>query len=203
MSEAENIAGISKTMFTAGLIIAIAVSSIISTVASTQYALIQELKGDKGDQGPQGEQGLQGLQGETGLQGPQGTQGPQGIQGPQGEQGLVGSQGEQGIQGLQGEQGPQGEQGEQGPPGVYTIENMSGWLPAPAYDSGWVINGTAGPHIIYHGLNTTKLVIHFMWNQNQEIRVMSYLTPDEILIDRQTGSWLWPYRVMIWKIAEA
>ena len=47
--------------------------------------------------------------------GPEGPVGPEGPIGPQGDQ------------------GPQGQQGIQGPPGVFTIENMSGWLPAPAY----------------------------------------------------------------------
>jgi len=72
MSEGKSI---SKTTFIVGLIIAILASSIISTVVSMQWALIQGPKGDKGDTGPQGEQGLQG---ETGSQGPQGPKGDKG-----------------------------------------------------------------------------------------------------------------------------
>ena len=124
--------GISKTMFAVGLVIAVLVSSVLSTVVSMQWVMIQGPKGDKGDAGSQGEQGLTGLQG------------IQGIQGVQGEQGLNGSQGPQGIQGETGLQGLQGDQGIQGPPVVFSIENMSGWLPAPAYDSGWVSMPSGG-----------------------------------------------------------
>jgi hypothetical protein len=67
--------GISRTTFIVGLIIAILASSVISTVVSMQWALVQGPKGDKGDQGDAG---------------PQGEQGPQGPQGPQGEQGPPG-----------------------------------------------------------------------------------------------------------------
>jgi len=47
--------GISQTAFIVGLIIAILASSLISTVMSMQWALIQGPKGDQGDTGPQGE----------------------------------------------------------------------------------------------------------------------------------------------------
>jgi hypothetical protein len=59
--------GISKTTLIVGIIIAIIGVSLISTVASMQFALFQGPKGDKGD---------------TEEQGPQGIQGPRGIQGP-------------------------------------------------------------------------------------------------------------------------
>jgi len=75
VSEIKTSVGISKTLFVVGLIIAILASTLISTVVSMQWALIQGPKGDKGDQGdtgPQGEQGPQGLQGEQGPQGPPG-----------------------------------------------------------------------------------------------------------------------------------
>ena len=69
MSEGKSLVGISKTTFVVGIIIAILASSFISTIAATQWVLIQGLKGekgDKGDTGPQGPQGLQGPQGEKG-----------------------------------------------------------------------------------------------------------------------------------------
>jgi len=178
--------GISKTTFMLGIVIAILASSIISTAVSMQWA--------QGPQGPQGEQGSQGLQGEIGPQGEQGLQGPQGPSGPQGEEGDKGDTGDTGSQ------GPQGEQGIQGPTGVFTIENMSGWLPAPAYDSGWIVN-LSNPVVLNHGLNTTDLIIHFMWNQSQQIW-WQYWTLNEILIYRATSSFYYEFRVMIWKIAE-
>ncbi len=83
-------------MFIVGLIIAIVASSLISVLASMQWALIQGPKGDKGDKGdtgatgPQGAQGLQGIQGQQGPKGDTGSIGPQGTQGPKGEKGDTG-----------------------------------------------------------------------------------------------------------------
>jgi len=197
---------VSRRTFLIGLAIAILASSVISTVVSTQWAVIQGPKGDKGDAGPQGEQGSIGPQGAQGLQGAQGPQGIQGEKGdkgdtgPQGLQGSAGPQGEKGDKGDTGPQGPQGQQGIQGPPGVFTIENMSGWLPAPAYDSGWTVNHS-NPVVLNHGLNTTDLIIHFMWNQSQQIW-WGYWTLNEILIYRATPSFDYEFRVMIWKISE-
>ena len=74
----KNPTGVSRTTFIVGLIIAIVASSLISTVVSMQWALIQGPKGDKGDTGLQGAQGEQGPQGATGPQGPQGPEGPPG-----------------------------------------------------------------------------------------------------------------------------
>jgi hypothetical protein len=183
--------GTSKTSFIAGLIIAILASSAISTVVSMQWA-----KGPKGDKGDQGD---------TGPQGTQGTQGLQGIQGVQG------------IQGLQGIQGPQGEQG---PPGTFTIGNMTGWLSAPAYDSGWVsifpsYPKSTGPYVFEHGLDTTNVMICLGRNCSESGIVYSmssapvgkiywmYLSDSEISVyidhyDQQYDS----IRVMIWKISE-
>jgi len=76
MSEAKSLAGISRTTFITGLIIAIAASSLLSTVIVTQWA-----------RGPEGPQGLKGDKGDTGTQGPRGAQG---LQGPQGPPGLPG-----------------------------------------------------------------------------------------------------------------
>lgn len=74
--------GISTPLFVVGLIIAIAISSALSVLASTQF-----IKGPQGQQGPQGPRGLQGVQGQQGLQG---VQGPQGLQGPKGDKGEPG-----------------------------------------------------------------------------------------------------------------
>jgi len=74
MSQGKN-SGISKTMFIAGLITAILASSLISVMATTQWAILKGPKGDKGDTGDTGT---------TGTMGPQGLQGIQGVQGPAG-----------------------------------------------------------------------------------------------------------------------
>jgi len=59
-----SLAGISRKTFIVGLIIAIAASSSLSTVITTQWA--------RGPEGPKGDKGDTGLQGIQGLQGPQG-----------------------------------------------------------------------------------------------------------------------------------
>jgi hypothetical protein len=51
--------GISRGMFVAGIVVAILVSSLLSTVIASR--LLKGPKGDKGDTGPQGSQGGQGL----------------------------------------------------------------------------------------------------------------------------------------------
>jgi len=130
---------ISRTVFAAGIIIAILAASIVSTGISMELA-----KGPKGDKGDTGA---------TGAQGSQGAQGPQGSQGIQGDQGI------------QGTIGPQGEQGIQGPPGVFTIQNMSGWISTPAYDSGWIsIRYNSSEITLIHGLNTTNLMVYYLRN---------------------------------------
>jgi len=136
---------VSRRTFLIGLIVAILAASAISTVISTQWA-----------RGPQGPIGSQGEQGDRGLQGIQGERGPQGMQG---QQGLQGETGDTGPQGLQGEQGPEGS------PCVFTLENMSGWLPAPAYDSGWVgpLRAQASSEfMLHHGLNTTNVLVYLI-----------------------------------------
>lgn len=118
-------------MFITGLIIAILVSSALSTVIATQWAI-----GPQGPVGPQGPKGDKGDTGSQGLQGPQGESGPQGIQGPtgatgsQGEQGLTGATGPQGATGTQGPTGATGPQGEQGI-GFEPQSNIS--IPATAF----------------------------------------------------------------------
>lgn len=69
MSEGSSPIGISKTMFVVGLIAAILASSLISTIVTTQFGLIQGPKGDTGSQGAQGEQGIQGIRGPIGPAG--------------------------------------------------------------------------------------------------------------------------------------
>jgi hypothetical protein len=66
-------AGISKTMFVTGLIVAIVASSLISSIVSMQYA-----KGPTGDKGDTGATGATGAAGATGAIGPEGPLGPQG-----------------------------------------------------------------------------------------------------------------------------
>jgi len=74
MTEVEK-KGISKTTFIVGLIVAIVVSSLISTVVVMQGKEILGLKGDKGDTGPQGEQGVTGPKGDKGDEGESGKDG--------------------------------------------------------------------------------------------------------------------------------
>jgi len=69
MSEEERSVGISKTVFVIGLIIAIAASSTISALVTTQTDWAKGPKGDTGDTGPQGEQGAKGDTGPAGEDG--------------------------------------------------------------------------------------------------------------------------------------
>ena len=176
---------VSRTIFIAGLIIAILASSSISTIVSMQLAV-----------GPQGEKGDTGSRGIQGIEGPQGEQGMQGPIGPQGEEGI---------------------QGEQGPPGVFITENMTGWLPAPAFDSGWI---ELSPLPYYewvtfqHNLNTTNVLVYYVRNNSQELvsqkgygELMNWskLTEEEISVRVYwTGNPLaWDsIRVMLWRISD-
>ena len=94
---------VSMTVFLAGLIAAILVSSVVSAVVSTQWAVGPQ--GPEGPQGPQGEQGIQGLTGDTG---PAGPTGPAGATGATGLQGVKGDKGDTGETGATGPQGPAG-----------------------------------------------------------------------------------------------
>ena len=82
---------VSMTVFLAGLIAAILISSVVSTVVSTQWAV--------GPQGPEGPQGPQGEQGETGAAGATGATGPQGTKGDKGDTGATGETGPEGPPG--------------------------------------------------------------------------------------------------------
>ena len=167
---------VSRRTFLIGLILAILASSLISTVVSIQFGLIQGSKGDQGDPGPQGIQGLQGTQGVPGEQGPEGSQGPS---------------------------------------GVFTVENMSGWISAPAYDSGWRDISNYGQwHTFEHNLNTTEVQVYIIRNNSQEsITQVKYgewmhwskLTENEISVQLQWLGGPLTYdkiRIMIWKIPQ-
>ena len=185
---------VSRRTFLIGLALGIIASSLISTVIFTQLVAV----------GPQGPKGDKGDNGDTGLQG---------LIGPQGDKGDTG---DTGPQGLQGEQGPEGPQGEQGPPGVITIENFTGWLPAPAYDSGWrdVLPGDGQWVTFKHNLNTTEVLVYYVRNNSQEFVTQlkygdwmqwSKLTENEINLRVDWLGGLLTYdkiRVMIWKISE-
>ena len=59
MSEARHPMGISRTMFIAGVIVAILISCGIMTFLSSQFGIFKGPKGDTGNTGPQGLQGQQ------------------------------------------------------------------------------------------------------------------------------------------------
>ena len=172
-------------LFIAGIVIAILASSLVSTVISLQYSF-----------GPQGSQGPQGLSGQNGLNGAQGIQGPQGVQGSQGVQGL------------------KGDTGLQGPEGNVSLENIAGWLPSPAYDSGWtLISGIGSWHNFTHGLNTKELIV-YMLGKTEEGDIypigqydggsMGYwriASPNEILVTRTQLS-IVLIRVLAWEIPQ-
>jgi hypothetical protein len=64
MAEVKSSVGISRGMFVAGIVVAILISSLASTVASMMLAV-----GPKGDKGETGSTGLQGIQGPLGPKG--------------------------------------------------------------------------------------------------------------------------------------
>jgi hypothetical protein len=189
---------VSKTVFLAGLLVAILVSSGASAVVSTQWA-----KGPKGDTGDVGPQGIQGVPGELG---------PTGAQGPKGDTGATGAIGAIGATGATGATGPQG------PAGVFTITNMSGWVSAPAYDSGWIKLDVPTSLQITHGLGTTDVIVALRGNapysSNPYVRGITdgfsngdpylfwyELTDNTIKIDDLESSGTHYIRVMMWKIA--
>ena len=216
--------GISRNMFIAGLVIAILASSAVSTVISTQLAV--------GPQGPKGDQGDKGEKGDNGDIGPQGLDGTNGVDGKDGTNGTDGADGLDGKSAYQIwlDQGTVGTEqdfldslkGEQGPAGVFTIENMSGWLPAPAYDSGWIgplRGGTSHELMIHHGLKTTNvlvyltanmdsgwLLIHQRWFGGDDGRGMWWFNSTENSLTVWVLNSLEPefeyIRVQIWRIAE-
>ncbi len=187
---------VSKTTFFAAIIVTILASTIVATTASIQLT-----------QGTQGIQGIQGPKGDTGEQGPKGDTGATGATGTTGGAGAMGATGSAGPK------GDTGATGLQGPAGVYTIENMSSWISAPAYDSGWV-DVPAGDHwtnfTYNHGLGTTNVFVDIKRSTDGVVNVVT-----------ESGSWrtYWcnltdtsisvavesieasQFRLMLWKIA--
>lgn len=180
------VSGISRKAFLAGLIIAILASSVISVVAMTQLSGTLGLKGEKGDKG---DTGATGATGATGMRG---------------------------HDGIDGRDGTNGSQGPQGPPGVFTITNMSGYLSAPAYNSGWRDVPGGGNYQFVHGLGTTDVIVDLTRNatlsgdqDDQGIQGLNdrtvlrwyNLTNTDVFVDDRLGG---PHsiRVMIWIIAE-
>jgi len=147
------------------------------------------------------------------------------LQGPKGEKG---DKGETGTQGTQGIQGMPGIQGIQGRAANYTIGNLSGWVQAPAYDSGWLSNWTEDVALyclrinVTHGLNTTELLVYMIGrDQSGNIHHRGYgnegstyvgafwslPSKNQVNIFRARNddiNTLYPWtevRVMLWKIA--
>lgn len=214
MQEGENMSkgtsGVSTTIFVIGIIGSILVSSALSTVIATQFAIgpqgpagPQGSKGDKGDTGLQGVQGPQGATGPQGLTGATGVQGATGPAGADGEDGATGPQGIQGIQGATGATGPQGLQGLQGPAGGFG---------APDYDSGWVSLASDDWTDFTHNLGQEDNLFVYIYGRNydlgywwygQDSFYISWITLDENTISVYRLSPDIQYqqaRVLIWKI---
>jgi hypothetical protein len=233
-------ASITMSKFIAGLIITILIASSISAGIAVSTQLItgpRGPQGEKGETGPQGPQGLQGEQGEKGSAGPAGATGATGATGSQGPAGADGATWRNGT-GLPssslGSNGDfylnldnsdvynkisgswvwvaniRGETGPQGPAGVYTIQNMTGWVPAPAYDSGWVeLNGSSVVSFD-HGLDTTNVTVDLRMNASLGISDGSYsfgdllrwynLTDNSISVSSDYIG-VHQIRIMMWKIA--
>lgn len=105
---------------------------------------------------------------------------------------------------------------------VEALENQSGWLPAPAYDSGWVSINQGQEITLTHNLNTTNVLVHIMgkFPQGFGIHIVAlggddrsnnlyglfwrYLDDTTIRVYRlpEDTSWWQQVRVMIWKIQE-
>lgn len=99
---------------------------------------------------------------------------------------------------------------------IETLEEQSlpqGFMNAPAYDSGWVVEYSPGS--IYktfeHGLNTTDVLVYIVRNDtNRGINQVWYgenvwfnLTENEITLEMPSLPYPSGYiRVMIWKISE-
>ncbi len=139
-------AGIQKTTFAVGLILAILASSMLSTAITTQLMVVQGPKGDKGDTGPQGPAG---------------------------------------------------------PAGVFTVKNLSGWLSAPAYDSGWVLTNSSRQIWLVHNLGTVEVLVYATYLTSAGMIASSPrfegLNMTHVLIDTAGAAYA---RGMIWKISE-
>ena len=102
---------------------------------------------------------------------------------------------------------------------VQALENQSGWLPAPAYDSGWVNISQSELLTLNHNLNNTDVMVYVIgkainfpslgvhqafyggvYGQGRGIR-WQHLTENEIEIKRYDYDAYWEQvRVQIWKI---
>jgi hypothetical protein len=237
---------ITMSKFIAGLIITILIASTISAGIAVSTQLITGPRGPQGEKGETGQQGPQGLQGEQGEKGPAGPAGATGATGPQGPTGANGATWRNGTGvpssslGSNGDfylnlansdvynkisgawvwvtniHGATGATGPQGPAGVYTIENMTGWVPAPAYDSGWVeLNGSSVVRFD-HGLGTTDVTVDLRMNASQSVPNLGIcdgsstygdllwwynLTDNSIFVNSNYDFGTHQIRVMMWKIA--
>jgi hypothetical protein len=182
------------------ILIAILASSAIAVGASMMLAVgPQGPEGPQGDTGPQGSTGPQGPQGETGATGPRGATGPAGPTGPKGDTVDTGSE------------GPQGETGPQGEPGLGV---QSGYVVAPAYDSGWVALSGAGNFQFVHNLGTTEVIVDLRLNDTNPLigindGTLQFSSIDILSLSRLTNDDIWvtslhsgPHevRVMMWII---
>jgi hypothetical protein len=225
-------ASITMSKFIAGLIITILIASTISAGIAVSTQLItgpQGPQGEKGETGPQGPQGLQGEQGEKGSAGANGATWRNGTGVPSSSLGsngdfylnLANSDVYNKISGswvwIANIQGATGATGPQGPAGVYTIENMTGWVSAPAYDSGWVEVSGSNPAVpFYHGLGTTNVIVDLRMNASQpalnlgicdgssgfgDLLYWYNLTDNSIFVSTNYSFGTHQIRIMMWKIA--
>jgi hypothetical protein len=144
-----------------------------------------------------------------------------------GRTGATGATGSQGLKGDKGDEGPAGVPGPQGPVGVFTVENMSGYVPAPAYDSGWVHTTEEGNYSFVHNLGTVDVIVDTRCNVTDNIYslglgIMDHgtrfrwfnLTENEIWVNTWYNDYIWvnsthlegvytplDIRIMLWKIA--
>lgn len=240
-------ASITMSKFIAGLIITILIASTISAGIAVSTQLITGPRGPQGENGEQGTQGPQGEQGETGPAGSSGAAGATGATGTQGQAGVngatwlngtgvpsssLGSNGDFYLNLANGDvynkitgswtkvaniRGATGATGPQGPAGVYTIANMTGWVPAPAYDSGWIeLPGSNSAVRFDHELGTTNVIVDLRMNASQSVPNLGIsdgssdfgdllywynLTDNSIFVSTDYAFGTHQIRVMLWKIA--
>jgi hypothetical protein len=106
---------------------------------------------------------------------------------------------------------------------IEVLENKSGFLPPPAFDSGWIPLSVGTVTTIYHWLGTTEVLVYMTANNTGgfEVHQRYYglitmglpdewkgaiwqdLTEDSITIYRAARDGIWDkVRVQIWKISE-
>lgn len=90
---------------------------------------------------------------------------------------------------------------------------MSGYVPAPAYDSGWVIPDYYAWNTFVHNLNTTNLYVYILGQYTGDNLTIHQLWlyrdtqwmidgSNEIKVNVVAGSSWEAVRVMLWKIAQ-